>query len=244
MILLRSLLFSIAFYVGTFIVCLLYIPLLIVPRKISRPIYLIWPHYALFCCRWLAGIRYHIEFAEGASLPEGPAIYASKHQSAWETIAFHKIIPDPVYVLKKELTRIPLFGWYLIQLDQIAVDRSAGASALRDMIHQGRKVVSEGHSIVIYPQGTRTCPGDKVPYQPGVFALYKSLEIPVVPISLDSGSFWPKEGIMKYPGCITVRILPPIPPGLDRKEFISRLENMIERECRLLQPEPVDKPVD
>lgn len=234
MTVIRSILFGLLFYGGTVIIGLLLIPLVFLPGWVGQPFFRAWTIYSVGVVRWVAGIRYRVVLKEGAIIPEGPAIYASKHQSAWETLTFNVLLPKPVFVLKKELERIPFFGWYLSKMRQIAVDRKAGAAAMRSMVSQAAAVVADGHSIVIYPQGTRVAPGVAKPYHPGVYALYRSLNIPVVPIALDSGRLWARNGLLKRAGTVTVSILPPIPPGLDRKSFMSQLEQAIETESAIL----------
>ncbi|MDW3206497.1 MAG: lysophospholipid acyltransferase family protein [Alphaproteobacteria bacterium] len=234
MTLIRSLLFGVLFYGGTLVIGFLYTPLAILPGRIGRPFFRAWVMYSAAIVRWVAGIRYRVVLRDGAAWPDGPAIYASKHQSAWETLLFNLLLPNPVFVLKKELQRIPFFGWYLPKMRQIAVDRKAGAAAMRGMVSQAEAVVADGHSIVIYPQGTRVAPGVDHPYHPGVYAMYRALQIPVVPIALDSGRLWARNGLIKRAGTITVSVLPAIPPGLDRKSFMARLEQAIETEAAVL----------
>lgn len=160
--------------------------------------------------------------------PDGAAIYALKHQSAWDTITAHLLIDDPAIVLKQELTRIPIFGSCLLHAGMIKVDRGHGTRALRSMIEGGRKAAARGSPIVIFPEGTRTPPGEKIPYHPGVAALYKQLALPVVPVALNSGLFWGRRRFAKRRGTILVEFLQPIEPGLERKAFMAELEQRIE----------------
>ena len=172
----------------------------------------------------------------------GPAILAAKHQSAWDTIVFYRVLDaDPVYVLKRELTWIPILGWYLRRVGMVAVDRKGGAAALRRMTATAHAALAEGRRIVIFPEGTRTAPGARRPYHPGVAALYAATDVPVVPVALDSGRYWPRRGFLKRPGTITLRILPPLPPGLARKAFVAELEHRIEEACAALAGTPGDK---
>jgi 1-acyl-sn-glycerol-3-phosphate acyltransferase len=140
----------------------------------------------------------------------------------------------PAFVLKRELLSIPLFGWYLRKVGMIAVDRAAGASALRNMARQASEAFAEGRSILIFPEGTRVPPGESRPYHPGVAALYTQLKVPVVPVALNSGLFWGRRSFVKRPGTVTVQFLPPIPPGLDRKAFMRELESRIEAAAMVL----------
>lgn len=235
MTLLRSVLFGVFFYGGVIVAGIVFLPLLILPSAVARPVLFAWLRYASFCTRTIAGIKHQLIVQEGAELPDGPALFAAKHQSAWETLAFNLILPDPVFVLKKELKKVPFFGWYLVKMRQIAVDRSAGASAMRGMVHQAKEVFADGFSVVIYPQGTRVGIGDPAPYHPGIFALYRALEQPVIPIALNSGRLWSRNGLIKRAGMVTVSVLPAIPPGLDRKTFMSQLETTIETETARLE---------
>jgi len=162
------------------------------------------------------------------NIPDGPAIFASKHQSVWDTLIFNLIVPDCAYVLKRELFRIPLWGWFVWRVGMIGVNRAAGARALKQMVADAGAVLEQGRSIVLFPQGTRTAPGDSKPYLPGAAALYRGSGYPVVPVALNSGLFWPRRVFRKTPGLITIEFLPPIAPGLDRREFLKRLEGQIE----------------
>jgi 1-acyl-sn-glycerol-3-phosphate acyltransferase len=164
----------------------------------------------------------------GARPAGGPVIYAVKHQSAWDTMAFSMLPDRPAYVLKRELTWIPFFGWLLAAAGFIAVDRKAGAAALRRLIRDAERSVAKGRSLLIFPEGTRTAPGRHRPYQPGVAALYDRLKLPVVPVALNSGLFWGRRSFIKRPGRITVEFLPVIEPGLGRREFMALLERRIE----------------
>jgi 1-acyl-sn-glycerol-3-phosphate acyltransferase len=172
------------------------------------------------------GLRHRLEGVE--RLPPGPVILAAKHQSAWETLLFHTVRRDVAFGLKQELRRIPIFGWYLRLGGNIFIDRGGAARALRSLIDGAQRAVGEGCSIIIFPEGTRRPPGAPPDYKSGVAALYAALDVPVVPIALDSGRFWPRRGLVKRPGTITVSFLQPIPPGLDRRTFMARLERAIE----------------
>jgi len=138
------------------------------------------------------------------------------------------VFADPAIVLKRELMMIPFYGWYLWKAGMIAIDRAAGASALKRMVASSEQVAGEGRAIVIFPEGTRTAPGVQHPYQPGVAALYRQLGLPLVPVAVNSGVFWGRRRFAKRPGRITIEILPPIPPGGDRRAVMAELESRIE----------------
>ncbi|MEX0758775.1 MAG: lysophospholipid acyltransferase family protein, partial [Tistlia sp.] len=169
---------------------------------------------------------------------EGGLLIASKHQSAWDTLVFPLLVRDPAYVLKRELLLVPFFGWIMWRLRMIAVDRKGGAAALRRMLAAARRIVGrERRPLVIYPEGTRTAPGDSRPYHPGVAALYGELGVPVVPVALNSGLYWPRQSFLRRPGRIVLEFLEPIPPGLPRRQFLAELEARIEPASRRLLAE-------
>lgn len=229
----RSFLFNLCFYGVTAIAGILLSPVLLGPRAGVRMVRDAWIRTALGLMRLLVGLTQRVEGME--NVPSGRFIIAAKHQSAWETFFLHVLFHDPAVVLKKELTRIPIFGWYSARAGVVAVDRSAGAAALKQVVEEARPMSEAGRPILIFPQGTRVAPGDHRPYHPGVYALYKSLDLPVVPVALNSGLFWPARGFVYDPGVIDVRVLEAIPPGLDRKTFMRTLEERIEAATTALE---------
>lgn len=173
--------------------------------------YRLVPLWARFCVWWLritCGIRFVVEGRE--HLPDGPAVFLAKHQSAWETLAFPQILPDFAFVLKRELLWIPLFGWSLAVLRPIAIDRKAGPRAMRQMLVQGRAHLAAGRSVLIFPEGTRVAFGERRRYQQGGAMLAVQAGAPVVPIAHDAGRYWPRRGWLKHPGTVRVSIGPPI----------------------------------
>lgn len=192
----------------------------------------------------LVGIDYMVSGYE--NIPESPCIFACKHQSTWETMASYAFIPPYVVVLKKELVKAPLFGWYLHKIGTIAVDREKGVRAIQDMVDQAKKAMERGRYIFIFPEGTRTEPGQSGKYHPGVYALYKELNVPIVPIALNSGVYWGRRKAVKKRGTIEVHILPPIQPGIERKELMQTLQDSIEVASLKLVPnkQPVPQEVD
>jgi len=225
-IILRSVIFNLLYSIWTGSMHILCLPLLFGPPRWTQAAGGIWIDGTLLLLKHVAGIDYRIVGAE--NLPGVPAIYASKHQSAWETLFLSRYLKYPAFILKKELLSIPLFGWFIKKVGMIAVDRKAGASALRQMARDAAATLGSGRSILIFPEGTRVPPGQTRPYQPGVAALYTQLKVPVVPVALNSGLFWGRRAFIKKPGTIVVQILPPIQPGLDRKAVVKELENRIE----------------
>lgn len=226
MILLRSLLFNIAFYLFTALMAVVGLPMLLAPRHSAAVFGRAWAAGVLKLLGWCTGLTHEVLGA--ANLPSGPAIIAMKHQSAWDTLAVPIVFADPAIVLKRELMMIPFYGWYLWKAGMIAIDRGAGASALKRMVASSEQVAAEGRAIVIFPEGTRTAPGARQPYQPGVAALYRQLGLPLVPVAVNSGVFWGRRRFAKRPGRITLEILPRIEPGGDRRAVMAELEGRIE----------------
>jgi len=225
---LRSLAFNGAFYGWTFFWALLFLPLLILPRKVTLRIVRGWIHGVLWICDHILGL--HMKVIGKERLLITPAIVAVKHQSAWETLVFHYLLFDPSIVLKRELLWIPVFGCYLKKLKMVPLSRSKRKAIqdLKTLLKEGDQAVMAGRSILIFPEGTRSKPGQKETYQSGVASLYLHLKIPVIPIAHNAGLFWPRRGFTKYPGCVTLEALEPIQPGLSREEFMRILEHRIE----------------
>ena len=222
----RSFLFNVWFYVTLTVELLALLVLLpFPPLAMSRGVRL-WCHVVQFGMRWIVGLAYEIRGLE--NVPDGPILIASKHQSVWDTTIFHILFDEPAYVMKKELISIPLWGWYAKKCGAVPVDRSAGASALRLMMQGAKRAVAAGNPVIIFPEGTRTAPGSKVAYHPGVAALYGQLGVSVVPVALNSGVFWGRHSFLKKPGRIVLEFLPPLAPGLDRRVFMTELESRIE----------------
>lgn len=211
-------------------------PVLLGPRSWSRACFALYRHLVFAGLRVLCGIRLEVRGSE--HIPAGPALVASKHQSMFETLAFWHILPDPAIILKKELKYLPFFGWYAMKLKNVAVDRSAGAAALKAMLRAARERAHEGRQIVIFPQGTRVEPGAPETYKPGVAGLYGAMEVPCVPVALNSGLYWPPSGFVRKPGTIIIEFLEPIPAGLPRARFMEQLETRIETASQALLPTP------
>ncbi len=194
-------------------------------RQIVAMIHL-WIRGTFFLLRIFCNLTYREKGIE--NLPHGQAIYAVKHQSAWETLFMVHRFDLPVFVLKKELLSLPLFGRFLRTVGMISIDRAGTAKSVKNMLRQAADRRREGRSIVIFPEGTRVAPGEHRQYRPGIAALYTHLDLPVVPIALNSGLYWGKHAFVKKPGTIIVHYLPAIPPGLNKKEFMAELEQRIE----------------
>ena len=223
----RSALFNLCFYGWTAFLLITLWWLLLTPRRWVKAATHWYLHTLGFLERTLIGIRYRVIGA--ADLPSPPYIVAAKHQSAWETMKLQLLFEEPAVVLKRELMQIPIWGWFAARSGMIPIDRAGRGAALHRVLAHARDRAAENRPIVIFPQGTRVAPGDYRPYQVGAYALYAALNLPVVPMALNSGVFWPRRRFRKRPGTITVELLPPILPGLDRDGFLDKLEGDLEK---------------
>lgn len=226
MITLRSLAFNIVFYANLALFLVLGSEFFLVPRKWAIRALQAWACSSLWLMRVLVGTKIEVRGRE--HIPHGASLVAGKHQSAWETFAILPYLDDPAMVVKKELTFIPFYGWFMHKFRMIGVERSAGSQALRNLIARAKQEIAAGRQIVIMPEGTRRAPGAPPDYKPGAAALYGALDVPCVPFALNSGLYWPRRKFLRYPGTIILEFLKPIPPGLPRKEFQMRLEAVIE----------------
>lgn len=223
---LRALLFNLGFMGLTALMGVLALPLLAMPRRFSVAALRLWARLVLGWLRLSVGLRYRVTGAE--HIGAGAALIAAKHQSAFDTVVWLALLPDAAYVLKRELLSIPVYGWHARRAGMIAVDRAAGAAAMRGLIRDAGAALDSGRQVVIFPEGTRTAPGAEAPYQPGIAALYARAGLPVLPVATDSGRFWGRRAFLKHPGTITIAIQPPIAPGLARAAFIQALRDSIE----------------
>jgi 1-acyl-sn-glycerol-3-phosphate acyltransferase len=233
----RSLLFNLCFFGWSLLSAVLFAPLFaFAPQRVGKP----WARVSLWLARIICGITYEVRGQQ--YLTGEPVIYASKHQSAWDTVIFLALLPNPAYVLKRELLWLPLWGWYLWRMRMIAIDRGAGASSIKQLVRQSKDALNLHRSIVIFPEGTRTAPGAQPHYHPGIVALYGMLKVPVVPVALNSGCYWGKNAFTKHPGHIVIEFLPPIAPGMEKQQFMAKLERSIETASQTLLNEAQSLP--
>jgi 1-acyl-sn-glycerol-3-phosphate acyltransferase len=245
MTLIRSAIFNAAFFTVTALISFLALPLLAAPPAGMRAVARFWARCVLGLLRGICGVR--VELRGREHLPAGACVVAAKHQSAFDTVVWLALLPDVAYVLKKELLAIPGYGWHLRKTGMIPVDRAGGGAALRSMLRAAQAALAEGRQVVIFPEGTRTAPGTRVPYLPGVVAVAgagSAVGAPVLPVATDSGRIWGRRAFTKHPGVIRISILPPLPPGLPRAALLGALETAIEAETARLLAEPVGGAVD
>jgi 1-acyl-sn-glycerol-3-phosphate acyltransferase len=222
----RSLLFNALFYVNMIVRMVAALPTIVLPHTFLLGVLRGYARSSLWLLRVICGVR--VEWRGREKLPPGSYLVACKHQSLWETFALFALLPDPAYILKRELMWIPLFGWLARKAGMIPVDRSAHASAIARMAAAARKQIARSRQIVIFPEGTRRPPGAKPRYLPGIAFLYVETGLACVPVALNSGLFWPRRSLRRHSGTILVEVLDPIPPGLDRREFLGRLQGVLE----------------
>jgi 1-acyl-sn-glycerol-3-phosphate acyltransferase len=231
----RSLVFAVAFYVTTALFLVLGSWLFFAPRSWAMEGLRL---HALASC-WLLEkiVGTHLEVRGHEKLPRGPCLVVAKHQSAWDTFGLVPLFRDPSIVLKDELKWIPFYGWFCVKFEHILVKREKAGVALKSMIADARARAAAGREIVIFPEGTRRAPGAPPDYKPGYVALYEGLGLPCVPLALNSGRFWPRRTLRRFPGTILVEFLDPLPPDLPRKAFRDELESRLEAACTRLNEE-------
>lgn len=231
----RSIVFWIAVVAFTLVISILGLVTLPMHRDVTYRWCMFWARTVMHLLRIVCGLDCRVVGRE--HVPEGPAIFALKHQSAWETIAFLAIAPPVAGVLKRELLLIPVYGWYMRRLGMVPIDRKAAGSAIREMLRRAKDATTRGRSIMIMPEGTRMAPGRAGRYNPGVAALYTTLALPVVPVALNSGLFWGRRSLLICPGTVTLEFLAPLRPGMERKVFMALLQERIETASERLRRE-------
>jgi 1-acyl-sn-glycerol-3-phosphate acyltransferase len=222
----RAAAFNLLLFAWTAVFGTLGLPILLAPRRVVMGFGRLWAQGVLFLLKTVVRLGHEIRGLE--RLPRGGFILAMKHQSAWDAVILPLLLGDPAPVVKRELLALPFYGWYLARAGAIPIDRKTGAGALRAMLAAARPAAAEGRPIVIFPEGTRTAPGEKRLYQPGVAALYQTLSLPLVPAAVNSGLYWGRRSLSKRKGRIILEFLQPIPPGWPRKKVMEELETRIE----------------
>jgi 1-acyl-sn-glycerol-3-phosphate acyltransferase len=226
---LRSIVFLVVFYVNTAVFLVLGSWLLLGPRSWAMEGLRLHGLASLWWLKLICGTR--VEVRGRDKLPKGACLVASKHQSAWDTFALIPVFRDPAMVMKAELGWIPLYGWFSHKFQHIFVRRERGPAALKSLIRDARHRAGQGRQVVIFPEGTRRPPGAPPDYKPGFIALYEGLGLPCYPVALNSGLFWPRRSIIRYPGTIVVEVLDPIPASLPRGEARKLIQDRIETAC-------------
>jgi len=225
-IFLRSLVFNVLFYIVFVVLAIVALPTFLMPIGALKSIVGLWANATQLLMRVICNIK--VEFRGAGKIPRGPLVLVVKHQSFWETFALVPLLEHPIFILKRQLMRIPVFGQFLVKFGMIGIDRSAGVKALLEMTRRARSAVLSGSQLVIFPEGTRRPPGAAADYKTGFAQIYSACGVPCLPVALNSGLFWPRRTFMRYPGTLVVEFLDPLPPGLPKDEFISRVRDTIE----------------
>jgi 1-acyl-sn-glycerol-3-phosphate acyltransferase len=224
-LIIRSIAFNILFYLNTWVYLVIAVPAFFMPYRAVVWVAKSWGRTNLKLLR-VAGIKF--ELRGGEKIPQGALLVASKHQSAWETFALQTLFDNPLFILKRELLWIPFFGWLLWKGRMVAIDRRAGSRTLSDMIARACEELADGRQLIIFPEGTRRAAGAESKYKFGVAHVYEAAGVMCLPVALNSGVFWPRRSILRYPGTVVIEVLDPIPCGLDKNEFFARLQDAIE----------------
>ena len=235
LILIRSVVFNLLFYLNLLIYMTAAMPTLVLPYRVLVAFAKSWGRTNLWLLRVICNIN--VDWKGLEKIPTGALIVAAKHQSTWDTFALLTLFRDPTFIIKRELMWIPVFGWYAWKAGLIAVDRGAGLAALARMSARALQALKASRQVIIFPEGTRRVPGAEPSYRPGITQLYGKAGVPCVPVALNSGLFWPRRSFLRFPGTVLVEVLDPIAPGLDRKAFSARLQDAIETACTRLLTE-------
>lgn len=238
---LRVIIFNILFYGGSLFWGIVLIWALPFPQRVThRLIHFFYGDYIAFICRAIMGIKLEIRGKE--HLPkQGGYIIAAKHQSAYETVLMPFIIPLTAIVFKRELMFLPFWGWYPPCMGFVPIDRGSAQQAITSIIRGAKKMKEQGRPLVIFPQGTRVPVGEKRPYKFGLAKVYEESGMPIVPMALNSGVYWPKNSFLKKPGTIVFEFLPAIKPGLPPRQMMALLEEMLEPASDRLAEEALNK---
>jgi 1-acyl-sn-glycerol-3-phosphate acyltransferase len=226
LIIIRSIAFNVLFYLNTLLWLMVALPTAAMPYGAVIWVAKTWGRVNLVLLRVVAGVDCEVRGRE--KIPRGPLIVASKHQSAWETFALLPLFDSPLFIVKRELMWIPIFGWLMAKGRMVPVDRGAGSQALTSMTERAKIELADNRQLIIFPEGTRRPAGAEPRYKFGVAHLYVEEGVPCLPVALNSGLFWPRRSIRRLPGKVTVEILDPIAPGLDKQVFFERLQRDIE----------------
>ena len=240
MIYVRSLIFSVLFFTTLGLFCVIGSLLFFMPEKWHVKM---WNNIPMPFLRWALKIvcGLDIEVRGKRNISQNGVIYASKHQSAMETYVLTTIIKKGAFILKKELTYIPVFGWAQALYGMINVNRASGGAAMRNLLREARKALAKKRPIIIFPEGTRTKAGTKTEYKSGIYFLVENLKVPVIPVALNTGLFWKKNSFLRHKGKVVIEFLPQMPDNLSKQEFMSELESRIEAKCQEINAEAIAK---
>ena len=210
----------------TVLLGLLCTPFLLLPKQYLYAPIRLWIDGIFLLLKKICKITHQIQGLE--NIPQHAVLVASKHQSAFETFALFYYLPKSVFIHKKQLFLIPIFGQYLKKINMISIDRKAGSTAMRKILKQAKIISKKGYSLIIFPEGTRKKPGEKPDYKSGFIGIYNEMNTKILPVAVNSGNFWPKHTFIKKPGVIKIKFLNLIPANLDRSQVLRRVQEDIE----------------
>jgi 1-acyl-sn-glycerol-3-phosphate acyltransferase len=236
----RAILLNVSLYASLILIMILALPTLVLPRAVLMRVVRWWGRYFIGLCRIVGGLRVEMRGLE--RIPPGPLLIASKHQSLWETFALLSVFDDACFILKRELTWIPLFGWYAIKAQMLPIDRRGGSQVLNQLNERAKSEIraSGGRQILFFPEGTRRPPGATPQYRQGISHLYERLGVACLPVALNAGLYWPRRSMNIRSGTILVEFLDSIPAGLPREDFHRRMQDDIEAASDRLLAEGLD----
>jgi 1-acyl-sn-glycerol-3-phosphate acyltransferase len=241
MLFLRSLVFQIVFFINVFTLMVIWLPGLLLHRKHSLELGRAWGRTSLWWLDKICNVKIEWRGLENIPPGGGPMIVASKHQSVWDTFVLPIKFPDFSYILKRELVWLPFFGWHLLSAEQIGINRAKGGKLLPQLVEKARHIFSQGRQLFIFPEGTRRAAGAPPAYKFGIAHLYAQTNVPVLPVALNAGLFWPRRSFLIYPGTAVIEFLPMIPPGLPPRQFYEKLQVEIETASDRLIAEAIEK---
>lgn len=221
---LLSFIFIVQMYVALLVVAIIYLPAMLISRQGARNGAHAYCRWVVLTARWLVGLKVDIR----GEVPQDSVLIAAKHQSFFDIILIFGSLPNPRFIMKRELIYTPILGQYALRMGCIPVDRSKGGAAIRKLLTDVKRYMKDGGQLIIYAQGTRLAPGASAPYKIGTGALYQTLKIDCVPVATNVGIFWPRRGMLRKPGTAVVEFLPRIPPGLPVSDFMAKIESVIE----------------
>lgn len=239
MLFLRSLVFQILFFANTIFLMTIWLPGLVMRRQVSMELGRTWGRVNLWLLDKICNLKIDWRGLENLPPGGGAMIVAAKHQSAWDTFVLPIRFPDFSYILKHELVWIPFFGWYLLAAEQIGIDRAKGGKLLPQLVEKSKKLFAQGRQLFIFPEGTRRPAGAPPAYKVGIAHLYAAANVPVLPVALNAGLYWPRHSFFIYPGTAVIEFLPVIPPGLPQREFFQNMQDAIETASNRLIDEAV-----
>ena len=230
----KNLIFSISFFTGIIFISLIFLPAFILPQSITLFGGKLMGHWTGFCLKFFLSVNIKIKGRENL-INDQKFFIAASHQSMFETFYLQTIFNSPVFILKKELLLIPIFGWYLKKIGSVSIKRDKISKDNLDFYKDISKIISgTKRPLIIFPQGTRVLPSERPPFKKGASRIYEELKIICQPVAINSGTVWPKKGLKNTNKTITISILKPIPSGLQKDEFIKTLEDRIYSELDLL----------